>query len=152
VATFVPELQNPDDPESVAEWARIVASKINGQISIGEPVSEDTTLKPNGVKGHLLGSFVEVVIGTNDLNTAMTCTHNLNLSVWGTDLNVGWIIVRAEHSGTGAAVNSTISCNFQTGDTIGANAIELRFYADTRTVTDGADALTVHLWFFPATR
>jgi hypothetical protein len=159
VADFVGEIQNPEDPDSIAEWSRTVADLLNGQLSIGEPVSEDATLKPNGVKGHLLGSFVNVVIGTGDLDAAFTCTHNLNIPQKGTgtaptELNVCWTIVRAEHSGNGAGVTSTISCNYETGDAVTANAIDLRFYANARTVADPApdDRIFITLRSFPATR
>jgi len=171
VASFVPPLLDPENPNAVANWAREVADTINGQISIGEPLAtlaDGTggldTLRPNGVKGHLLGSFVDVEIGTGDLAVAITCTHNLNIINKGTtplaesgnesDLNVCWVIVRTEHDGTGPPVNvDTISCNFQTGDTVTDNSIQLRFHAvlGGRTVAD-ASPIYLKLWFFPTTR
>jgi hypothetical protein len=161
VAQFVPELVDPTNPDSIAEWARLITALVSGQISIGEPIAPSPdpatptaldALRPNGVKGHMLGSFVQVSIGTGDLDVAFTCTHNLNIpnKVAG-GLNVGWVIVRAEHNGTGAGVTSSISVNYETGDTVTANAIDLRFYANARTVND-ANPIVFTLWFFPATR
>ena len=157
MASFVPDLLDASDPASVEAWAVRVADVVNGQVSIGEPISHDTALLPNGVKGHLIGSFVTVILGQGfALDTNITCTHNLNVENKGvgtdpTELNVGWVIVRAEHSGTGAGVTSTISCNYETGDAVTANSIELRFYANARTV-DQVDPLYITLWFFPTTR
>ena len=154
MAQFIGEIPDPNDPESVAEWSRSVADLLNGQLSIGEPISHDTVMHPNGVKGHMLGSFVTVVIGTGDLAANITCTHNLNVpNKLAGGLNVGWLPVRWEHDGTGVAgVVETISCNYRTGDAVTANAIDLRFYAAAaRTVAD-ATPLTATLWFFPTTR
>ena len=161
MADFVPELVNPNDPDSIAEWARAINSLVNGFISIGEPVSEDTTRKPNGVKGHLLGSFVTVEIGTKDDGfwAAVTCTHNLNIPNKGvgaspSDLNVGWVVVRWEHDGNGVAgANEMMSCNYRTGDAVTNNSIDLRFYYGNgaRNVNDD-HPIYVTLWFFPTTR
>lgn len=162
MATFVPPLLDPSNPNAVANWAREVADVINGQISIGEPLAlnPDPTAggadpaRPNGVKGHLLGSFVVVEIGTNDLGHAnpVTCTHNLQIVPKGGSLNVGWVIVRAEHDGTGVvAGDETITVNYRTGDAVGNNAIALRFYATGARTVDDFHPITVALWFFPTT-
>jgi len=121
VASFVPELVDPNDPESIAEWARAISSLVNGFISIGEPVSEDTTRKPNGVKGHLLGSFVTVETTAN--TQAAVCTHNLNIDpkgltappVYNDPLNVAWVIVRVQHDGFGAAGVGGVAAMFHGG-------------------------------------
>jgi hypothetical protein len=157
VTQFAPELINPEDPNSLTEWARTITSIVNGNISIGEPVSSDTTMMPNGVKGHLLGSFVNLVIGTGDLDVNITCTHNLNIPNKGTgtgptEMNVGWVPVRWEHNGTGVAgVVETISCNYEDG-TITANSIQRRFYAAAALTVNDANPLYVTLWFFPTSR
>jgi hypothetical protein len=168
VASFVPELLNPEDPESVAQWARDVGDVVNGQLSIGEPISHDVALFPNpishdvalfpnGVKGHMLGSFVNLVIGTGDLDANITCTHNLNIPNKGTgtgptEMNVGWVPVRWEHNGTGVAgVVETVSCNYEDG-AITADSIQLRFYAAAARTVNDANPLYVTLWFFPTTR
>jgi hypothetical protein len=151
VASFVPELLNPEDPESVAQWARDVGDVVNGQLSIGEPISHDVALFPNGVKGHMLGSFVThtaIVLADN----AYTFTHNLNIPNKATGgFNVGWIPVRYIHDGNTVDAASTISVNYETGDAITANAIDLRFYFGGTRVIAG-HALTATIWFFPTTR
>lgn len=159
MASFVPPLLDPRNPDAVSRWARMVADTINGQLSIGEPISNDTALLPNGVKGHMLGSFFSLYLEDlkYDLDTAHVCTHNLNVPNKGvgtgpTDLNVGWIIVRAEHSGNSADINSTVSCNYETGDPVTANSIALRFYANAARAVTVADPLYITLWFFPTTR
>lgn len=167
MASFVPPLLDPENPDAIANWAREVADVLNGQVSIGEPVATlpdgtggiDTT-RPNGVKGHLSGSFVLVEVGTGDLGHAgaITCTHNLNIptniaSLPAGALNVGWVVVRVEHSGNGVvAGDETISVNYRTGDAVTTTAIDLRFYASgARTVSD-VHPIYVTLWFFPTTR
>ena len=156
MARFVPDLIDPSNHESVAAWAADVADVVNGQISIGEPISHDAVMHPNGVKGHLLGSFVTIPVDDlkYPLDTACLCHHNLNVpNKAAGGLNVGWVIVRIEHDGTGVGVTSTVSCNYDTRDSAGIteNAIPLRFYAVARTVTV-AHPMNVTLWFFPTTR
>ena len=158
MAQFVGEIPDPNDPESVAEWARGIASLLNGQLSIGEPISQNTTMFPNGVKGHLVGSFVEVVIGQGFApGVNYTCTHNLNVENKGigtgpTDMNVGWIPVRWEHDGNGCAGAGieTVSCSYE-GGAITANSIQLMFHAAApRNVAQDHPSF-VTLWFFPTT-
>lgn len=156
MAHFAPTLLDPTDPESIAHWADQIEQLINGRLSIGEPVSEDTTRLPNGVKGHMLGSFVTIPVDDlkYPLDTACLCHHNLNVpNKAAGGLNVGWMIVRIEHDGTGVGSTSVVSCNYDTRDVAGItnNAIPLRFYAVARTVTV-VHPMNVTLWFFPTTR
>ena len=160
MAQFAPELVDPTNPDSIAEWARTITALVNGGISIGEPLAWDVLtgavdlLRPNGVKGHILGDFVQVEVGFKDTGDwiAVTCTHNLNIPnrVAG-GLNVGWTPVRFEHDGNTVDAASTISVNYRTGDTVTANAIDLRFYASGTRVVSDAHPIIATLWFFPAT-
>lgn len=155
---FVPDLQNPEDASSIQEWSRRVAGLINGHISIGEPISHDTALFPNGVKAHLLGSFVQVETTAN--TQSAVCTHNLNIDpkglsappVWNDPLNVGWIIVRVQHDNFGAAGIGGTAAMFHGGaGTVTANSITLEFHLSGHTVAVAHPALWT-LWFFPTTR
>jgi len=166
VASFVPPLTDPGNPNAVANWAREVADVINGQISIGEPLAtlaDGTegldTLRPNGVKGHLLGSFVEIEIGNvvlPPLVTPVPCVHNLDIpnKVAG-GLNVGWVVVRVEHKELfpgNTTLTSVPGVYYETGDAVTNNSIELRFVCmGARSITD-ARPLKFTLWFFPTTR
>ena len=153
MAQFVHEIPDPTTPESVAEWSREIAGLLNGQLSIGEPISDGTTLKPNGVKGHMIGSFVtrtDIVAA----DTLYTFTHNLDIPNKASGgLNVGWIPVRYIHDGDTVDAASTITCNYETTDSasVTATAMPLRFYFGGTRVVAG-HALTATIWFFPTTR
>lgn len=161
MASFVPPLLDPENPDAVAEWARAVADWANGQVSIGEPVATIgdgsgivDPLRPNGVKGHLLGSFVvrsDIVLA----DTVYTFTHNLNIpnkAVANDPLNVCWVVVRLVHDGTAVNEASTISVNYESGDAVTENAIDLRFYIGGARTIAAPNPLTAALWFFPTTR
>ena len=156
MAQFVGEIPDPNDPESVAEWARGIANLLNGQLSIGEPISQDTTMFPNGVKGHLVGSFVvrsDIVLA----DTAYTFTHNLNIPNKGAGndpLNVCWEVVRFIHDGTNVNAASTLSVNYDSRDAAGVldNSIDLRFYVGGARTIAAPNPLTAALWFFPTTQ
>jgi hypothetical protein len=118
---------------------------------------------PNGVKGHMLGSFVTVVVGQGyAIGAQVPCVHNLDIPNKGTatytlttptDLNVGWVPVRWEHDAAGClgAGIETVSCIYE-GGTVTANSIELVFYAAGPRTVIQESPLFVTLWFFPATR
>jgi len=157
MASFVPPLLNPENPDSVADWARAVADVVNGQLSIGEPISDNTTLKPNGVKGHLLGSFV--FVETTSAVQSVVCTHNLNVEpknitapvpAWDDPLNVGWDLVRLQHDDTGGAAAGGHMVVWH-GGTLTANTIELEFHLSGHTVSALHPAYWT-VWFFPTTR
>ena len=157
---FPPRLADPSDPDSIAQWAREITELLSGQVSIGEPVAFDyltggvDALRPNGTTGNIHGSFVYMPVIQADV--AVTYTHNLNIPNKGgagppPDLNVGWIPVRIIHNGNTVNAASTISVNYEIGDAVTANSIQLRWYiGGTRVIAKPHDLYT-YLWFFPAT-
>ena len=164
MASFVPPLMDPANPDAIANWAREVADLLNGQISIGEPLAtlaDGTggvdTLRPNGVKGHTLGSFVH---HTCDGKTGtFTFVHNLNIEPKGMSaptlhndpLNVMWTIMRATNAGGIAPTGSGIYLDFHDGYAVTANSIELEWHIGGHNVV-GAQAMDIVIWFIPTTR
>ena len=157
MASYVPPLLDPGNPDAVARWAKLVADTINGQLSIGEPISEDTALKPNGVKGHMLGSFVHHTC--NGKTGTFTFVHNLNVepkgmtapTVYSDPLNVMWTIVRAANASGIAPTGSGIYLDFHDGYAVTANSIELEWHIGGHNVV-GAEAMDIVIWFIPTTR
>lgn len=171
MATFLPQLLDPENPDSVAAWARAVSDWANGQVSIGEPVAPNPDplvggvdpIRPNGVKGHLLGSFVTVTQTAQA--QVIRCTHNLGVVPKGltlpgilhTDpLNVAWVVVRVRHDNTllaGPPAGGPSLPVFVGGagsvDTTDGNYIDLAFRVDGYDIP--ATSMVWELWFFPTT-
>ena len=157
MASFVPPLLDPGNPDSVAKWAKDVADVVNGNLSLGEPISHDTALFPNGVKGNTLGSFVTHTI------TAKTgqyvYEHNLNVEPKGmtaptdyTDpLNVMWQIVRFTNPGGLAPTGSGGYLDFHDGYAVTANSIELEWHVGGHNI-GVAQPMILTVWFLPTTR
>jgi hypothetical protein len=157
---FVPELTDASDPIAVEAWARAVSDVINGQVSIGEPVSENTTMFPNGVQGNVRGSFC---VGQITASPApVVFVHNLNIPALGTaapplytdPLNVAWQIVRVRHDGTGAAGlgGCGASAVFRGGlFSLGPTGIIL-YCSLTHCTVDAVHPAIFELFFFPTTR
>jgi len=166
MASFVPPLLDPANPDAIANWAREVADLLNGEISIGEPLAtlaDGTegldTLRPNGVKGHMLGSFVQA--DTTSAVQSVLFTHNLNVTpkgisappAWNDPLNVGWVLVRLQHDDFGAAATGghAVLWHGGVGSILTANAIELELHLSGHTVNVTHPARWT-FWFFPTTR
>ncbi len=151
------------DPDSIEQRLKEHEAAIN-RVEFGDPADPDLSstlqagLATSTVPGHpgtlanMHGAWCEQTVGTTDLATARTFTHNLGLgAAINGEPNCRWILMGATHSGTGAGVTSTISVSFEEGDTVGTDAIQLRVYAHGRTVDD-TDKLTVSLFIIPAIR
>ncbi len=116
----------------------------------GDPTHpEGGSAHPNGLLHNMEGSWVTVSFTA--LDTATTVTHNLELDTTGTasaNPNVVWRVMGIKHSGVGATAVDSMSVNYEIGDAINTNDIELRLYSGgTRTVS-GAQPATVLLWLY----
>lgn len=86
------------------------------------------------------------------LDTATTVTHNLGISTnAGATPNVRWLVFRVEHDGTGVVDGTpSISLQYETGDTVGTNDIELRAYCGGTRTVGASNPITADLFFIPA--
>ncbi len=116
---------------------------LTGRIDFGSPTAGAAQ------SGNFWASWVVVSIDT--LDAATTITHNLDLDLRAANVpNVGWLVFQWGHSGAGAsAASGAPGCMFETGDTVGRDSIQLRFYAPGRTVAAGANELKAWILFFP---
>ena len=133
---------------------------INGKLGFGnaELPSEtvirgllpgQTSTVPNGTPGNIYGSIVGQQVTAN--RGVTTFYHNLGIPVVD-GLNVRWFVIAMEHDGQGVGSNFvTISLNFQTGDTVTENSVQLRWAAPTRTV-DAFHPLYFEVFFIPGVR
>ena len=129
--------------EGVTRFAQTLADLFNGRISFGEP--DDGNGNPRG--DNIEGAWATATFTA--LDTATTVTHNLGLNTAGT-INCRWFVGKIEHDGTLADGTSAVSIQFETGDTVAADTIQLRCYtAATRTV-DGDHPVLADLFFIPA--
>tara|TARA_Y100000310_G_scaffold314035_1_gene363040 strand:+ start:1642 stop:2079 length:438 start_codon:yes stop_codon:yes gene_type:complete len=136
-------LLNVKSLPDVTRVLNTLADLFNNRISFGEP--DDGAGNPRG--DNIQGAWATATFTA--LDTATTVTHNLRLNTAGT-INCRWLIGRIEHSGTAADGTSAVSIQFETGDTVNTNDIQLRCYvAATRTV-DGDNPVTADLFFIPA--
>jgi hypothetical protein len=130
---------------------------VNGKLALGFP---DEALL-NGQPDNLHVSWVRVVLdGAGDLGVATTVTHNLNLPVTvvatGNRPNVCWMPARwlyGDLTGANPAplappANPGLTVLFRMGDTVTANAIDLRFYSAL--VPIATEPITVDLLMTPA--
>ena len=162
MAMLPPRLADPSDPDDMARWMREVTELLSGQLSFGDPVAWDPIagvvdpLRPNGVSGHMVGSFVRTEWTAN--NQVQTLTHNLNVepkgmtapTAWDDPLNVGWVIVRClgqtlVGGGAGGAM-----LDWHDAQAITANAIDLECHISGHVVNAGSHFIT-DTWFFPTT-
>lgn len=153
-------LVDPRDPQSIVNQVQRLTSTVDGLLGFGSPQDptdpQSTDLADgaahNGSLENMDGSWVEVDVET--LDAATTCTHNLAAPAISATAspNVRWLVFGYEHDGTGTTgASDTVSCNYETGDAITDDAIELRFYAANRTV-DATHPLRVTLFFVRAVR
>jgi hypothetical protein len=77
------------------------------------------------------------------LNTAVSCAHNLGTT------DVGWIVLRVEHSNAGAGSGDVISVVRRTADAVSTSAIELRAFAAGSRTVDGSNPINAVLLFYP---
>lgn len=100
------------------------------------------------LRDNLAGTFVSAnITGTG----AVSFAHNLDVSLQGfpsSAPNVGWVVIGLRHSGAGATADGIV-LEYQTGDSVTTNAIELRARYGGRTVASGANSIDVLVWFFP---
>ena len=151
---------NAQDPRSIADALTELQLVVQGQLDAGDPLDPNndqsvvlagdmTAAQPhNGRPGNIFGSWVEKEITTS--STAIVFDHNLEIPVINSEVNVRWR-TNFRHSGAGLAVGA-MTLEFQDGDTVGENSIELRLrVGGTRTV-NGANPVRVSVHFIPVTR
>ena len=152
----------PGDSQALVETLRRFVEEFDGRVSFGtpqDPLAEDgTTLAGAAAANHpgtlqnIEGAWVEYDVTA--LDTATTLYHNLGqkvVSATGSP-NVRWLLMGFQHDGTTADPDATLSCNYQTGDTVTADSIQLRFYATGTRAVGVANPLRVTLFFMRATR
>lgn len=126
------------DPDELREILREHGEAINGGLDRGDPGD------PDGPRaGNVAGQWIVVTV--ESANAAVTFTHNLDLpeaTVSTTQPNVTWE-ASFVHSGAGTG---GMSLEYQTGDNVDENAIELRLRTG-RTVAAGANAVRVAVRF-----
>lgn len=141
--------------EHVQELEKIIRRRVEFG-NPGHPVDPaDVTLAGslpalhNGSPDNMMGSWVEIEVDTMD--APFICYHNLGVVPIAGQVNVRWFVAGFFHDGTGANAASTISVNYETGDAVTANSIELRMYAGgTRSMAE--NPIKVTLFFIPAVR
>jgi hypothetical protein len=158
---------DPEKPQSIVKAVTEIARVVDGNVEFGNPQNpyddQDDTLAGsdvptthNGFLQNIKGSWVEEEIGSKwALGAAVTCYHNLNVPVAVAGLpNVRWLVFGFQHDGNGVAADTTctVSANFQAGDTVATDSIQLRFYAAGARVVDQTHLLKVTLFFTPAVR
>ena len=147
---------NPKDPHSIVEHLGANQRILDGQVEFGHPgnpISDASTALAgtthNGTLMNMAGSWVELAVSA--LNTNTTCTHNLELAIpSASQPNCRWLVWGWQHDGTGAGATTQVNALYVDG-TVGANSIQLKFYATTLTVGAG-NKLRVTLYFIPAVR
>jgi hypothetical protein len=118
--------------EAIAELQDI----IDGQIWDGSPTGE-----PNNSEGVW-------VVGMHTGTGAVTYAHNLDISTAGfavDGLNVTWRIAGIKHSGAGTL--DAISLEFQAGDTVNVDDIQLRARYGGRTVGAAPNDIMIAVFF-----
>lgn len=153
---FIPEMPQlngledlEDHLQAVSEWGGSVTDKLNGGLSLGDPTHPQSGSEfPNGLRGNLASSYV--VNSVTAAGTAVDYTHNLDIGVGAANaLNVFWF-AGFKHSGVGASSISAMSLDFQVGDTVGADSVQLRLRAPNRTV-NVANPVVVCVMFYGVT-
>jgi hypothetical protein len=156
---------DPSQPRSIIDQLTEMTKAVDGGISFGDPQDPtnptSTTLAGSSASAHA-GNIQNIEGGWASANvvaldTAVTLYHNIDcpVSVAGRP-NVRVLAFWWEHDGwDGVAVSSataiaTVSYNFQTGDTVTASSIRLRFYAALPRVVNADHPLRVDLFFVPA--
>jgi len=152
---------DPKDPKSVAEAVQQLVRIVSSEISIGDPLDPGSdqsvvlaggtgTGSHNGRPSNVEGTWVEVEF--ESLHTTLTCTHNLGVPVINNEVNVRWVVMGIRHSGVGAAGASTLSINYQDGDSVTTNSIALRAYSSFGRTVDATNPIRASLRFYPASR
>lgn len=125
-----------------------------GLLTAGSPVASATfppasgTDPMNGWVGDMAWSWVRQSITAAD--TLVAFDHNLNAPLLtGTYPNVAWLVWQMWHDGTGADAASTLSLNYETGDSasITVNSMPLRLYVGGTRTVDADHPVTVTLIF-----
>ncbi len=129
--------------EGVIRFAHTLADLFQGRLSFGEPDDGAGNPRSDNIDG------LWATATFTALDTATTVTHNGGFATTGT-INCRWFIGLISHDGTAADGTSAVSIQFEDGDTVNTNDIQLRCYvAATRTV-DGDHPVTADLFFVPA--
>lgn len=130
-----PQLRRLEGNSDLLEWAedvvnayRALADVLSAGLHLGDPTHpQGTTQHPNGQLANFDISFVQVSFEAT--GTAVAFQHNLGASTTGVSNdtpNVCWLVIGAKHDGTASAGTHPWSLEYQEGDTIGADSIELR--------------------------
>ena len=156
-------LSDPEDKLAIVDIInQIVRVLDDANIEFGDPLSPlddssavlagaGTPTTHNGRLANIRGSWVEVEVTA--LDTAFTCTHNLEIpvSVSG-EPNVRWLVAAMRHDGQAATGTGAPSILFEEGDTITTNSIELRLYCAAPRTINGTHPLHLSLFILPAVR
>lgn len=107
------------------------------------------TYLPGGGGSGETGAWVTATV--EDLDSAVTLTHNLGITVPGDgSCNVSVSRYTFEHNGasTGQVFDGTEDINavFQEGDSVTTNAVEMRFYASGNRRVDFLNPITASLF------
>lgn len=156
------QLRDLEGPDDLLAWAQdvqrayaSVAALLTAGLHVGDPTHPvSTTNHPNGHLQNFDCSFATVEFTATD--TATTVTHNLNQSTTGTASNtkpnVIWLVVGLKHDGTGTTgAADTMTLEYEEGDTITADSIQLRIHAGGPRTVDGTHPVTAVLCFFGVT-
>lgn len=152
---------NPGDPNSVAEAVQEILRVLDREVGFGDPLdptSDNSVVlaggtgatSHNGTPSNIAGAWVELEFEA--LDTPVTATHNLNAPVINNEVNVRIASQTIRHSGVGATVASCLSINYEDGDTITSNSIQLRAYCTSGRTVNAANPVRVSLYLIPVTR
>lgn len=110
-------IENPADPQAIAEHASRLHRVVDGGIEFGSPQNPNDPqsstradgVSHNGILQNIDGSWFEAVLTSTGKST-VTCIHNLNSEIQtnlpATVPNVRWLNFAVMHDGTGADATS----------------------------------------------
>ena len=135
----------------IVRQINLITEGINGNLGFGLPPGTDA----EALKDNIHGAWVRGEFTAKD--TATVFTHNLGVPIAdGTASastfipNVRWLIFMMAHDGNAAQIGSVMSINFEIGDEITENSIELRLYSVAGRLIDSDHKVYVDLFFVPA--
>lgn len=150
-------LVDPAQPQSMVDMIDELTRVLELQTSFGNPQDPDerdmssSTLAGTAAANHpgtlenIEGSWVEVEVGTDQLDTAINCHHNLNVPVVSTSTpNVRWIPFMFQHDGEPGSRFSDLQVNL---GAIRITAAAPAVFAVNANAADPFDATLPLLWF-----
>jgi len=157
-----PNIAPSEDPKDLVAAIEELQEIVRQRVEFGNPQNPkdptSTTLagsgaitEHNGTLSNIRGSWVQVSVTA--LDSPVVFTHNLDVEfVSATTPNVLWLPMRFVHDGTAALGSSALALNYETGDVVTRNSIELRLYCGTGRTVSVASPVEVTLFFIPAVR